>query len=73
MKIILPISTTLFFLISSFLTMAEDEPKAESAPVEDKTEEKPAEVTEEKVEEKTEEKVEDKPAETAVETDEKKE
>ena len=29
MKIILPISTTLFFLISSFLTMAEDEPKAE--------------------------------------------
>ena len=29
MKIILPISTTLFFLVSSFLTMAEDEPKAE--------------------------------------------
>ena len=29
MKIILPISTTLFFLASSFLTMAEDEPKAE--------------------------------------------
>ena len=29
MKIILPISTTLFFLVSSFLTMAEDERKAE--------------------------------------------
>lgn len=29
MKIILPISTTLFFLASSFLTMAEDEPQAE--------------------------------------------
>ena len=29
MKIILPISTTLFFLASSFLTIAEDEPKAE--------------------------------------------
>ena len=29
MKMILPISTTLFFLASSFLTMAEDEVKAE--------------------------------------------
>ena len=29
MRIISPISTTLFFLASSFLTMAEDEPKAE--------------------------------------------
>ena len=29
MKIILPISTTLLFLASSFLTLAEDEPKAE--------------------------------------------
>ena len=29
MKIILPISTTLFFLASSFSTMAEDEPTAE--------------------------------------------